>query len=156
MTTAPKTFHRQVAAKKAAASRPTVEFMIENMDPVEEGEEPHADQFHATLPSDERLFVLAAMAGDEDSNGTAEAAATMDLLKSSLPEDEFRLLRKRLLDPEDIVDMELLQDILMWLTEEWSTFPTVQSSASSVSPPSTGVQSTGRVRGPGSTRSTSR
>jgi hypothetical protein len=156
MTTAPKTFHRQVAAKKAAAPRPTVEFMIESMDPVEEGEEPRADQFHATLPSDERLFILAAMAGDEESNGTAEAAATLDLLRSSLPDDEFRLLKRRLLDSEDIVDMELLQDILMWLTEEWSTFPTVQSSASSESPPSTGARSTGRVRGQGSTRSTSR
>lgn len=156
MTTAPKTFHRQVAAKKAKVERPTVEFMIENMDPVEEGEDPHADQFHATLPSDERLFILAAMAGDEESNGAAEAAATLDLLRSSLPDDEFRLLKKRLLDPEDIVDMDLLQDILMWLTEEWSTFPTVQSSASSASPPSTGARSTGRVRGAGSTHSTSR
>lgn len=156
MTTAPKTFHRQVAAKKAAAPRPTIEFMIENMDPVEEGEEVHADQFHATMPSDERLFVLAAMAGDEDSNGAAEAAATMDLLKATLPADEFRLLKRRLLDPEDIVDMDLLQDILMWLTEEWSTFPTEPASASSASPPSTGARSTGRVRGAGSTRSTSR
>ena len=156
MTTAPKTFHRQVAAKKAKAERPTNEFMIENMDPVEEGEDPHADQFHATMPSDERLFVLAAMAGDEDAGGAAEAAATMDLLKSTLPEDEFRLLKRRLLDPEDIVDMDLLQDILMWLMEEWSTFPTEPASASSASPPSTGARSTGRVRGKGSTHSTSR
>lgn len=155
MTTAPRTFHRRVAEKKAEAPRPTVEFMIEREGPFEEGE-PQADQFHATLPSDERLFIMAAMAGDEDADGTAEAAATMDLLRDALPHDEFRLLKKRLLDPDDMVDMGLLQDILIWLSEEWSTFPTVPSSASSASPPSTGAKSTGRVRGQGSTRSTSR
>jgi hypothetical protein len=156
MTTPPRTFRRQVAAKKASETRPTVEFMIEREGPLEEGEEPQADQFHATLPSDERLFLLAAMAGDEEASGAAEAAATLELLKAALPEDEFRLLKHRMLDDADSVDMDMVQDILMWLTEEWSTFPTVQSSASSASPPSTGARSTGRVRGSGSTRSTSR
>lgn len=155
MTTAPRTFRRQVAAKKSAATRPTVEFMIEHAS-APEGEELGSDQFHATMPTEERLFLLAALAGDEDSDGAAEAAATMDLLRDALPNAEFRLLKRRLGDPEDIVDIEMLQEILMWLVEEWSTFPTVPSSGSSVSPPSTGTRSTGRVRGEGSTHSTSR
>jgi hypothetical protein len=152
MTNAPRTFRRQVAAKKSAAPRPTVEFMIEHSEEPAEGEEPTADQFHATMPSEERLFLLAALAGDEDSDGAAEAAATMDLLRDALPTAEFRILKRRLGDSEDIVDITMLQEILMWLVEEWSTFPTEPSSASSASPPSTGTRSTGRVRGAGSTR----
>jgi hypothetical protein len=156
MTSAPRTFRRQVAAKKASAPRPTVEFMIEHTEGPAEGEEPGADQFHATLPSDERMFLLAALAGDEDADGAQEAAATMDLIRDALPEKEFRLLKHRLSDPKDIVDITMLQEILMWLVEEWSSFPTEPSSGSSESPQSTGAPSTGRVRGEGSTRSTSR
>src|SRR6478735_7373707 len=105
MTTAPKTFRRQIATKKSAASRPTVEFMIEENEEVPEGEEPKSQQFHATMPTEERLFLMAALAGDEDSDGAAEAAATMDLLRDALPAEEFRILRRRIADPDDFVDI---------------------------------------------------
>ena len=149
MPTAPRTFRRQVEQK--VVERPMVEFMIESN---VEGEE--AQQYHATRPTEERLFLLAALAGAEDSTGAEEAAATLDLLRDALPEAEFRTLRRRIGDPNDFVDIPMVQEILMWLVEEWSTFPTEPSSASSASPPATGTRSTGRVRGAGSIPSPSR
>ena len=128
-----------------------VEFMIEAKE-----EDGAAEQYHATRPTEERLFLLAALAGSEDATGTEEAAATLELLRDALPEDEFRVLRRRIADPSDFVDIGMIQDILMWLVEEWSTFPTEPSSVSSAPPPATGTRSTGRVRGEGSTSSTSR
>lgn len=156
MTTAPHTFRRRVDEKKGKGPRPVAEFMIESNEPPVDGVEPEPQQYHATMPTDERLFLLAALAGAEDATGAEEAAATLDLLKDALPADEFRTLRRRIADPDDFVDIAMVQDILMWLIGEWTTFPTEPSSASSVSPPSTGARSTGRVRGEGSTHSTSR
>jgi hypothetical protein len=159
MAQAPRSFRR--AAKKQE-ERPTVAFDLTwEQDLTEEekaaGVEPEVyrtDVFHATQPTDERMFLTAALIGDEDSVG-AEAAAAMALLRDSLPPAEFRILRARIADPEDSVDLEVVQEVLAWLMEEWSSFPTGQSSASSTSPTSTGTKSTGRVRGSGSTRSPS-
>lgn len=149
MPTAPRTFRRQVSDR--VVERPVAEFMIEA-----KAEDAPAEQYHATRPTEERLFLLAALAGSEDSTGAEEAAATLELLKDALPEDEYRALRRRIGDPDDFVDIEMLQDILMWLVEEWSAFPTEPSSVSSAPPPATGTRSTGRVRGAGSTSSASR
>jgi hypothetical protein len=151
MTTAPRAFRRAVADKKSTA-RPVVEFTLESTD--SEGEVVRTDVFHARRPTDERLFILAAMAGDEDAGGAEEAAVTLDLLKDILSAEEFKTLKTRLLDPEDDVDMDMLQEVLMWLVGEWASFPTEPSSDSSTSQDASGTKSTGRVRGPGSTRST--
>jgi len=136
--------------------RPTVAFTLDWVDDDEKDEdgEPvvrRSDTFHATQPTDERLFVVAAMIGDED-NGAGEATAVMDLLRDALPPKEFRTLRERLLNPEDSVDMEVLGEVMEWLMEKWSDFPTQPSSASSGSPSGSGTKSTGRVRGSGSTQ----
>jgi hypothetical protein len=156
MTTPSRSFRRAVAQKKTKnAPRPVVEFFLEWLDDEDETIVHRRDVFHATMPSDERIFLIAAMAGDEEAGATAEAAAIMDLFKTSLPEDEYRILRQRLKDPEDDVNLEMLQEVVPWLMEEWSSFPTVPASASLPSPASTGVRSTGRAPGKGSTRSTS-
>jgi hypothetical protein len=160
MTTPSRSFRRAVAQKKGKdAPRPVVEFFLEWLDDeaVDEDGNPvvhRRDVFHATQPTDERIFLIAALAGDEDAGASAEAAAIMDLFKTSLPEDEYKILRQRLKDPEDDVDLTMLQEVVPWLMEEWSAFPTVPASASLESPPSTGVRSTGRAPGKGSTRST--
>jgi hypothetical protein len=152
MTTAPRAFRRAVAEKKSPA-RPVVEFTLESTDA--EGETVRSDTFHAKRPTDERLFMLAAMAGDENAGGAEEAAVTLDLLKDILPEDEFKIVKSRLLDETDDVDMDMLQDVLMWLVEEWASFPTEPSSDSLASQGASGTKSTGRVRGQGSTHSPS-
>lgn len=158
MATAPRAFRR--AAKKAV-ERPSVAFTldwVEDLTPEQEAEGVEAqvirsDTFHATQPSDERLFLIAAILGDEDGGG--EPAAVLELFRDSLPRNEFRILKARLADPEDSVDLDVFKDVLEWLMEKWADFPTQQSAASSPSQTSTGTNSTGRVRGQGSTRSAS-
>lgn len=156
MTTPSRSFRRSVEKKKAKVERPSVEFVLDWISDTENDEDGNAlvirsDTFHATLPSDERLFVIAAVAGQEDGGGAAEAAAMMDLLRDCLPKKEFSILRSRMLDPEDDVDLDMIQDIMGWLMEEWSNFPTQPAKDSSGSQVATGAKSTGRVRGEGST-----
>lgn len=157
MANAPHSFRRQVAARKE--ERPVVTFTLDSVSDTEVDEDGQpvvmrSDIFHATRPTEERLFMLAAAAGSEDS-AASEAAAILDLLRDILPKEEFRTLRERMLDPEDDVNLTMIQDVIVWLMEEWSSFPTKPQSVSSASPTTTGAKSTGRVRGPGSTRSTS-
>jgi hypothetical protein len=159
MAQAPRSFRR--AARKQE-KRPVTAFTLDWVEDLTEEQEAEgveadvirSDVFHATMPTEERLFLVAAMLGDEDNVGS-EAAGVMDLLRDTLPSSEFRVLKERLADPDDSVDMETLQEVLEWLMEKWSTFPTGPSSTSSASPTSTGTKSTGRVRGPGSTHSPS-
>lgn len=151
-TTAPRSFRRAAAKKEA---RPTVTFTLDWVDDEDEEKVYRSDTFHATMPTDERLFLVAALIGDEDAVG-AEATAVMDLLRDSLPSDEYRTIRARLADPEDSVDMETLGEVMEWLMEKWSDFPTQPSQGSSKSQTPTGPKSTGRVRGQGSTSSNSR
>lgn len=158
MTTAPRAFRRSVEKKKGP-SRPTVVFTLDWVDDEEKDEDGNpvihrSDTFHATQPTDERLFLIAALAADEDSSGSSEAAAVMDMLRDALPAKEYRTLRSRLVDPEDDVDLDMIQDVMVWLMEEWTAFPTQQQPASSTSPGTTGAKSTGRVRSSASTRST--
>jgi hypothetical protein len=159
MAQAPRSFRR--AARKQE-KRVVTAFTLDWVEDLTEEQEAEgveaevirSDTFHATMPTEERLFLVAAMLGDEDNAG-AEAAGVMELLRDILPPAEFKVMRTRLADPADSVDMETLQEVLEWLMEKWSTFPTEQSSASSKSPTTSGTKSTGRAPGPGSTRSTS-
>lgn len=151
MTTAPHAFRRHIAEKKASV-RPTIEFNLDWVDDEDMEKIIRSDTFHATQPNDERMFLLAAVAGDEEAGAAEEAAALMDIFKATLPPEEFTILRSRLRDPKDDVTVEMLQEVFMWLIGEWSSFPTEPSSVSSPSPQPTGATSTGRVRGEGSTQ----
>lgn len=153
-TQAPRSFRR--AARKQEV-RPTLAFTLDWVQDLTEEEEAQGveatvvrtDTFHATQPTDERMFLIAAMIGDEDSS--SEATAVLDLFRDALPPAEYRVLKARIADPDDSVDLVVVKEILEWLMEEWSSFPTTPSSASSQSPTTTGTKSTGRVRGAAST-----
>lgn len=150
MASAPRSFRRAV---KKQAERPTVTFALDRTD--DEYNVIESDIFHATQPTDERLFLIAAMVGDEDAVGS-EATATLELLRDSLPPDEYRTLRRRLADPDDQdATLEVVQEVIEWLMEQWTAFPTQPSSDSSTSQTPSGTKSTGRAPGRGSTRSTS-
>jgi hypothetical protein len=150
-----RSFRRSVAEKKkGVVEQPVVAFTLDWVDDEDPEKVIRSDVFHATKPTDERLFLIAAMAGDEDAGGAAEAAAVVEVFRDSLPPAEYRVLRERIKDPNDDVDLGMLQDVMFWLMGEWSSFPTEPASGSSNSPVATGPKSTGRVRGPGSTRST--
>ncbi len=158
--TAPRSFRRSTAKKKEP--RQVTPFTLDWVEDLTEEQEAEgveakvirSDTFHATQPTDEQMFLIFAMLGDEDRMGS-EATAVMDIFRDALPPSEFRTLRSRLADPDDSVDTEVLAEVLAWLMERWSTFPTRPSSDSSQSPTSTGTKSTGRVRGAGSTSSPS-
>lgn len=146
-----RTFRRAVAKKKV--ERPTITFGVERLN--DEGEVLGTDTFHATQPTDERMFFIAALIGNED-NEAGAATALMELLKDSLPKEEWRTFRKRLDDPDDLdLTLETVEDIVEVLMTEWSGFPTGPSSDSSPSQTPSGTKSTGRVRGEGSTSSAS-
>jgi len=153
VSTAQQTFRRKVHAK--VAPRKEVAFTLvweQDPDEAEEGKEPEVyrvDTFHATKPTDEKLFLIAALVGDED-NEAGEAAAVLEILRDSLSREEYQILRTRIADPDDDVNLDMIKDVVQWLMSEWSDFPTRPSSASSNSQDSTGERSTGRVRGKGS------
>jgi hypothetical protein len=156
MVASTQTFHRKIREK--AAPRKEVAFTLvweQDPDEVEDGQEPEVyrvDTFHATKPTDERMFLIAALVGDEE-NQAGEATAVVEILKDALPPEEWRILRARIADPDDDVDLTMVKDIVQWLIEEWTDFPTRPSSGSSSSRASTGATSTGRVQGEGSTHS---
>ena len=145
------TFRRQV--KRRAAVAPSITSV--SIDTVDENDEPvGTDVFHFSRPTEEQLFLMAASMGGETSVAD-EAAAVLDIMRVSLPTEEFRKLRSRLLDPEDGLDMEVLGGTIQDLLSAWSDFPTKPQSASSESQNGSGPKSTGRVRGAGSTHSPS-
>lgn len=149
---AARSFVQQVA-KKAGLER-VVEFTLGTTDGEvdEEGEPVYTESvdFHAAMPSEESLFLIAALAGSDDASAAQEAAAIMDIFREALPEEEFTTLKKRL--RTGLTSLSTLQEVMAFLMEEWSGFPTEPQSASVSSPGRTGTKSSGRVRGPGSTR----
>lgn len=142
------------AARKQKNTRPTVHVFHEWTDDEDESIVLRRSDFHATMPSDEQMFLIAALMGDED-NTAGSATAMLDLFRAALPPEEFRDMKSRLADSEDPLDMETISQMMEHIMKGWSTFPTGPSSASSTSPTGTGTTSTGRVRGKGSTRSPS-
>lgn len=146
---APPRAFRRAAVRKAKVERPVTSFTIERLN--DEGEVVGGDEFHATMPTEERLFMIAAMVGD-DENSAASATALLDILRESLPPKEYLVFRTRFLDPEDEdLSLEVVEEIVEHLMEQWSGFPTGPSQGSSGSQTTSGPKSTGRVRGQGST-----
>ena len=157
MASAPQGFQRRVK-ERATKTRPQVTFFIESTDEDENGEEfaVRRDEFVATMPSEEQLMLVYAQGGNSEANVGDELSAVLRVFKDSLPPAQYKVLMSRFRDPEDPdVDSELLMEIFQWLMEQWQSFPTQPQSVSSASPGTTGPRSTGRVRGKGSTRSTS-
>lgn len=147
-----RSFRRAAAKKKDQLE---IVFDLTWVDDEDEEKVIKQDFFNAMQPTDEQLFIFAAVMGNEDVVGS-EAVAVLELFRDILPPAQFRTLKARLSDPDDdAVTIEVLSEVMSYLMERWSTFPTVPSSASSQSPTSSGPKSTGRVRGAGSTRSPS-
>lgn len=74
------------------------------------------------------------------------AAGTIQFLMGILTDDDFDLLRGRLLSREDTLSLEDLSDLFSWLMEEWGRTPTAGRSGSSESPGTAGRGSTARRR----------
>lgn len=155
MATAPQAFTRRVKERVAPEENPVVTFVLRTEDEDDEGNPIilREDRFDASFPTEEQMLVLFAQGGRSDATTADETAAMFDIFKSILPPAQYRLLMRRFKDPTDVdVDAEALADVFEWLLEQWQSFPTSPQSASSVSRPSSGAKSTGRVRGKGSIR----
>jgi hypothetical protein len=68
------------------------------------------------------LLDFIAASTQEDSTGTA--AAILGYLKSSMPKDTFKRFDKLTRDPEKVIELQVLADIVSYLIEERSSRPT--------------------------------
>jgi hypothetical protein len=143
---APKSFQLAVKEGTQAADAPQpVSFELTDADGG-------AQPFTANFPPEGELLLFMAAQSD-DSEDADRAAAVLSLLKSMFPAEEYQLLRGYL--RSGALETERLSEILEWIIEQWSGFPTKPAGGSSGSPARTGTRSTGRVRGTGSTLSVS-
>lgn len=79
-------------------------------------------------------------AGSE--NGGDSAKALYNFLSSALPDEEYEKLQKVLHDPETIIEIETIGEIVSWLVEEYSSRPTQQPEVSSNGQLTSGTSST--------------
>jgi hypothetical protein len=140
----------------------TKEFPVyEDGEPVfdEDGEQVYEERvvrqdfFTAHKPKMETLILAAARGGRVGTNPAEQLAAVLSLFRAALPEVQMGIIYDRLEDPQDEVGLYMLLEVFEWLQEQWQSFPTPPSSASSAQPRPTGGRSTGRSPGRGSTRS---
>jgi hypothetical protein len=125
-----------------------------NGNPLLDPETVKANTFTTKAPTAEQLAITLAHGASEFATHADEMASALGLFKDVLPTSEYHTLVRRLRDPEDEVDIEMLGEIITWLVEQWQDFPTNSPSVSSRSAKPTGQRSTGRSPGKGSTRST--
>lgn len=103
------------------------------------------EELTAYPPSAGQLAYL--VASQADSRDVSEQMAAMiDFVDGILDENGRDMFRTRLLDRDDPFDIDDVERILEALMEEWSTRPTMPSSASSSSPASGGRRSTAKPR----------
>jgi len=127
------------AARKAAVENPIdIEFEI------------NGTQLLASPPSSGQLTMfMAAQAGGDPSE---IAKAMLELLWAVLGEDNYRWLEMEL--KSGAVDLPLVEELIEYLGETWSSRPTSPASALSPSRTSTGKPSTAARQRKASTRST--
>lgn len=83
-------------------------------------------------------FVRDAASGD----GAASAGALYDFLKAAMPVDEYARLDSMLNNPEVIIDVEEIGEVVSWLVSEMAGRPTQQPEDSSTGQLTSGPSST--------------
>lgn len=86
--------------------------------------------------------VLLDFARFSDSEGGDSATALYEFLRASMPADEYDRLQAVLHDPDVIIDIELIGEIVSWLVEEYAERPTKQPEDSSNGQLTSGTSST--------------
>jgi len=108
-----------MAARKIKSFTSTTEKTVVEPIPFElEGETFEA---YGQVPGAVLLDFIAASTA-EDNSGTA--GAIQGYLKSSLPKDEYKRFDKLTRDPEKVIELQVLADIVAYLIEERSSRPT--------------------------------
>lgn len=75
-------------------------------------------------------------------SGGDSAAALYNFLSSAMPTEEYAKLQGVLHDPETIIEIDLIGEIVSWLVEEYSSRPTQQPEVSSNGQLTSGTSST--------------
>jgi len=102
-----------------------------------EGAEPQpfeidGEKFIAYPPTGAQL-ALAMAAQAQHATMTERMRGLIDFLDGILDEEGQTRFRERLLDRNDPFDMNTVEAVILWLTEQWSALPTQQSSGSRAS-----------------------
>jgi hypothetical protein len=103
----------------------------------------------AYTPTDGQIAMTMAALGRHTSDIT-KMAGVIDFFVAVLDEDSHSYVVNRLMDRADPLKLEQVEEIIMWLMEEWSGRPTRSPSVSTQS-----RQSGGRKSKPRTTKSTS-
>lgn len=103
------------------------------------------DQFTASPPTSTQFALLLAVQS-ERKDVSDKMAGLIDFVDGLLSLEDRRTFRRRLLDRDDRLDLELVEEILEDLIEEWAERPTEASSASISSRRRTGPSSTAKQR----------
>jgi len=101
------------------------------------------------------LLIAATLNADDDEPDQQAIATIISAFMGMLEEKSARLVRRRLLDPNDSFDLDTIVEIVQQLAEDVVGRPTESPSASSTSRPATGTSSTARSGSRVSTRSRS-
>lgn len=111
------------------------------------------DTFHATpaIPAEVMIQFAERFSSADPTKMEIKEQVTIfrDVLELALLPDSMALMRKRMSDRENPVDMSQLDEVITWLFEEYGMRPTTESVSSSAggSPPEPGTTSTGPTQG---------
>lgn len=106
----------------------------------------------AYTPTDGQIAVTLAALGHQ-TNDMQKIAAVINFFVAVLDKDTHEWMEARLMDRDDPLGVTEVQDVIMWLVEEWSGRPTPSPSASTRSQPSGGRKSKPRTTKSTSSRS---
>lgn len=108
----------------------------------------------AYRPTETQIALFSASFG-RDATESDRTAALKDFLADTLDTTTYRNILARMRDRDDPFGFAEAMEILEWVMELFTDFPSAPSSDSTPSPKATGGRSTARAPGKGSTRSTS-
>lgn len=107
-------------------------------------ENPRIRQFRAYRPNGAQFAVLMAMVG-AGRDSVDRVSGVINFLIATLEPDDADVIQARLLNRKDPFGLEQVEEIIGWMTEEWTGNPTVGPRGSTSSQPRTGPTSTRRT-----------
>jgi len=106
----------------------------------------------AYTPTDGQIAITMAAMGHQ-TNDMQKLAAVVNFFVAILDEETHRWVEGRLMGRDDPLGLEEIQEVIMWLVEEWTGRPTPSPSGSTRSQPSGGRKSKPRTTKSTSSRS---
>jgi hypothetical protein len=102
--------------------------------------------FRAYRPTGGQVAVLLSKTASTHATAPERVAAMIDFFAGVLDEESHQILVRRLMDRNDKFELEDVNNILVYLMEEWAARPTKSPSASTSSQRNGGRKSTGGSR----------